>query len=430
MNNMRQSGIKGELDRRFKEVQDLKRLDHNAVEDGIARFFYFLLSIPDIKLFLIELSKYDENFAKSDKFKEIVNRVTDAVKVLMGEFDKAGISAGENLSKFIDEHNKFDNPFGIADPDVREGLLSVEKYFQALREIDKYNNSILNGLKSIENVIQRIVKYAEKNEINLPADILRHNWEILVKSDEELEAFLKYKAEYDGAEALMNLIIYYHVSPYRYLLGINYTEFGKVKTNHNIVERLIQGNVQDYLINECRKVYNAVDRFLLTSKSKSVLINRLKSYCTWIKKDAFPKKSSKLKEEKISAIVEEFIFNCGYFPLVNFKTGKGEPDILIDPDFAGIHSEDSILIELKQTIGKSYSNSQLETDIGQAQDYYGIIKSRRPEVADTVYLLVFYGGNDRLPGKSFKALDSIPDYVEVEFIYVGDKTPSKLKQAK
>jgi len=178
-------------------------------------------------------------------------------------------------------------------------------------------------------------------------------------------------------------------------------------------------------IDRCRNVYHAVDKFLSSSKSKSFLIDRLLTYCRWIKKKDFPNPKDKDRESKVSKIVEEFLFNHGYFPLVDPKVGTSVPDILSVPGI-NVRWDNSVLIELKQSIGTSYTYSELAENITQAKQYLSLVRSAKPDIVDTVYLLVFYDGETPLEVEKSLRDDCERESVRIELVYVGDKTPSKM----
>ena len=240
-------------------------------------------------------------------------------------------------------------------------------------------------------------------------------------------AYVRVKADYDGAISLNDILLYYLISPYKILSGVRSEEFGDGVTKAIPAAEIVGVSTDPGTIDHCRNVYHAVDKFLSTSRSKGFLIDRLITYCTWIKRKDFPKPEEENKERKISTIVEEFVFNQGYFPIVRFEVGKGEPDILAAPG-VDLRWDNSILIELKQIIGgRSYSPTKLKDDIGQAQDYLKIVRGIKQDIVDVVHLLIFYDGKTRRT--VHKSLD-VPDNVRVEFVYVGEESPSKLKVAK
>jgi len=243
-----------------------------------------------------------------------------------------------------------------------------------------------------------------------------------------LIAFLRRKAEYDGADSLINLLPVYLLSETTYLSTLKDNDFGDVVRQTIERHRISPPDVENFdTIQDCKNLYHAIDKFLMSSESKSFLIYRLLTYCRWIKKEDFPKPDTDNKERRISKILEEFLFNHGYFPLVNFKMGKSIPDILSAPSI-DLRWDNSVLIELKQIIGKtSYTPSDLITDIGQAQDYLSDVKGVNPGIVDTVYLLIFYDGKTR---QTIPESVNVPDNVRIEFVYVGGESPSELRSPK
>jgi hypothetical protein len=430
MFNMRVDIVRKEMERRFKDVENIKNLvadviGHKKIEDAVSVFLYSLLVEPITRDFLIGLSKYEEYFLSSDKYKRIIAEVVSSINIIISEIEKV------NFAKlYEDKGRKFGDIIGSPDPSISSGQLSLTEYLQALKNINKHEDCITNGLRGIINDIYIIHEFAFENIDNWNNKLVQRSINCLISNRDKLEAHLKYEAEYNGAVSLSNLLCLFMRSRYLILSGLNPNSFGKNLTVNYINAEKIRSNpsLGSYYFEECRNVYHAVDKFLSTSQSKSVLINRLITYCTWIKRESFQQLKGTEKEKQISPIIEEFIFNSGYFPLVHFemgksKTGKSIPDILA----MGTNSwQDSILIELKQHIGqkKNYSERELHDGIGQAQFYLSQVKGLKPDVADVVYLLVFYDGNE---GLIYKESENSPKDVIVEFIYVGDIPPSKLK---
>jgi hypothetical protein len=418
MFNMRIDIIRKELERRFKEVESLIESDYKEVEEATSRFIYFLLNEPATKDFVLELSRYDENFIKSEEFIKTKETVADTIETIIGEIDRSGMVDEDYKKRFRSKYPTLTNLFDLPDPDISDKYLSLDKFLQALRDFDQYSDCILNNFHHLMNHLHFLFEkdiYVDNSRLN--ADVIANSVSKIRGINLLLEAKLRYQAEYDSANSLHRLLNSLHIA-YRFLL--RNIELGEEIYFRSDAERY-NGTVSEseYLVRDCRNVYHAVDKFLSSSKSKSFLISRLISYCKWIKREAFKKIKS---ENEISTIVEEFIFNQGYFPITRFKMGKSEPDILAVYSL-GARWDNSILFELKR-IGKSYSDRQLETDIGQAQDYLTDVKTIKDDIADIVYLLIFYYGETR---RTIPESVRVPDNVRVKFIYVGEEYTSKLK---
>ena len=123
MFNMRIDTVRKELERRYKEVEDLIRSDYKEVEEATSRFIYFLLNEPATKDFVIELSRYDENFLKSEEFFSLRKEATEAVKIIIGEIDRSGMIDENYKERFCSEHPMLDNLFGLPDPDINNRFL-------------------------------------------------------------------------------------------------------------------------------------------------------------------------------------------------------------------------------------------------------------------------------------------------------------------
>lgn len=433
MFNMRIDIIRKELERRFKEVGELKNRDYKEVEEAISRFLYFLLSEPVTKDFILELSRYDEDFIKSYEFIEIKEKVADTIKTIIGEIDSSGMVDEDYKKRFRSKHPTLTNLFDLPDPDIRNEYLSLDKFLQALRNFDQYSGCILNDFHHLMNHL----KYLFENDIYY--DNSKTNTNVIADSINNirginlvLEAKFRYQAEYDSANSLHRLLNCMTIG-YRFLLWNIRSELGEEKYFRSDAERHT-GTVSEseYLVRDCRNVYHAIDKFLSTSKSKSFLIDRLITYSTWIKREDFPKSKMKTKwgnEKKVSKIVEEFMFNHGYFPLVDFKMGKSKPDILSVPGM-NVRWDNSVLIELKQSIGESYTSGKLSNHITQAKRYLSTIRGAKQDIVDKVYLLVFYNEKSILEiDKSYRD-ECEKNNVRIELIYVGKQSPSKLTKTK
>jgi len=363
MFNMRIDVVRKELERRFKEVEELSDSDDGDQEAGSQKFLYFLQTDPLTKEFLVELSHYDERYFHSEPFYTIIRKLIDDIDS----------EIAKKPSDNCDGHLE---------------LYSYKKYFQDLLngtgDLNKLNNSIINSPRTGVPTFQ-------------------------------LDSNINYYAEYVGASSLYRLLPLYENCPYCFSPGFNFSQFGK--------EMYRRGGTVDF-INDCRNLYHAVDKYLMTSKSKSALIARLKTYCTWFKLEEFQKKG--IKEADISKIIEEYIFSLGYYPIVNARAGRSIYDILADSG-ENLHWDNSILLELKLYVGKKKcTESSIKENIAQALSYLSTVRSQKDDLADAVYLLVFYDGNELL---DIDDSIRVPN-VQVEFIYVGKNSPSKLKDTK
>jgi hypothetical protein len=422
MENMRIDIIRKELDRRYAEIDEFS--GGSDVIDEFSKvfcpFFHFLVLDPDIRTFIVELTRFDEDYYRSKTY--------DTIRV-NAEKSIEGIVTG--ISGYIDKFKSYSTPYwnkflNIDNSDIVNDNISAEVFYNALKE-KKYQLRTLADWDIVEQFLETIFYNALKGETNLNNSQLTSHLNEYAKCRGIVKAYLYHQSSYVGAKAAVELAALYICSPLNRLSQFDKEKLGSEVYNKAKSREIFQGTQSNYIDERkyCGDLYHAVDQFLISGKSKHHLINRLITYCTWIKRDDFAKIRIN-KESGISKILEEFIFNNGYFPIVNFKTGNSIPDILIDPTGANVRWDNSILIELKQSIGKQkYTPKRFETDIGQAQDYLIRVKGLKPELADSVYLLIFYDGNIRLPDKSLLSV-TIPDSVKVKFIYVGDKSPSKL----
>jgi len=411
---MRIDIIRKELVRRFKNIWDLRDSNEIVIREEVNKLIYFLLSTEGIREFIIDLMKFHEKFKKTDEFNKIKINIIGCVQEIVKIIEE---------SKFTDKGVEINlrNHFDLKGQDN----LPLDEYVECLKHFDKYFDDSINELSGmLGSGIANIFGVAKDKGWSYDSIKYQSAYDNLIMWYEKLKAHLKLRFQYEGAESALRLLTIFFHSQYRYLVDIDEKHLG-----NDLKEAIERFRVNAHVdpietVKDCEELNHAVDKFLTTSKSKSFLIDRLLTYCKWIRKEDFPKSNKENRELKISRVVEEFLFNNGYFPLVNFKMGKSIPDILSAPGI-DLRWDNSVLIELKQIIGKtSYSPSDIETDIGQAQDYLSDVKGVNPDIVDTVYLLIFYDGKIRrtIP----KSID-VPDNVRVEFVYVGEETPSKLK---
>ena len=430
MFNMRIDIIRKELERRYEEIKNFQGDNGDERNRLVINFLHALFSEPFLKEFLLSLARFHEDFKISEKFKHIKIDVMEAVKNIINEIDRVGLIDKEFGKIIKGKQANFDNPFQLSGPDVVNGNLSFDQYLQGLRKFEKYAEVACTewGLESIERMINSIFENASIRSNFCRMDIIQNSINQIFECKRMLIAFLRRKAEYDGADSLINLLPVYLLSETTYLSTLKDNDFGDVVRQTIERHRISPPDVENFdTIQDCKNLYHAIDKFLMSSESKSFLIYRLLTYCRWIKKEDFPKPDTDNKERRISKILEEFLFNHGYFPLVNFKMGKSIPDILSAPGI-DLRWDNSVLIELKQIIGKtSYTPSDLITDIGQAQDYLSDVKGVNPGIVDTVYLLIFYDGKTR---QTIPESVNVPDNVRIEFVYVGGESPSELRSPK
>lgn len=426
MFNMRIDVIRKELERRFNRIFSLKDSSEMAVRNEVCKLFYFLLSTDGLRDFVLDLSRYNEKFRISKEYNLLKSNIIAFIKKIAVLIEESNfISINQEIE------NKLPNPsiplfnhFGIQNPAVDRDHLSFNQYVDCLKTFDKYFEESINNLGSILGTIGSIFSFADDQgwqyDHGKYHEIYDRN---LLIGLEKFQANLGLRSHYEGVDSVIKLLAIYFHSQYRHLVDIKDSDLGielhqeldrfRLNAHINVID-----TIADY-----EALYHAVDKYLMTGKSKNALIERLKTYCMWFKLEEFWREG--IKEEDISKIIEEYIFSLGYYPIVNPRTGRSIYDILAEPG-ENLRWDNSVLIELKQRIGKSYSDKQFRADVGQARDYLSIVKGVKPDVADSVYLLIFYAGNARyVLDKSFS-----DDNVQVEFIYVGEKTPSKLKDGK
>ncbi|OQX92589.1 MAG: hypothetical protein B6D58_02260, partial [candidate division Zixibacteria bacterium 4484_95] len=116
MINMRIDVIRKELDRRFREVEKFSAGTFDELERVINPFLHFLVTEPFIRPFVVELSRFSENFISSDKFKQVKDEIVSVIGCITSEIDKAGFFDETFQSNLPQEH--YGNPFDLSDPDV------------------------------------------------------------------------------------------------------------------------------------------------------------------------------------------------------------------------------------------------------------------------------------------------------------------------
>ncbi len=430
MYNMRIDVVRKELERRFRDVEKLfsssqTRIPFSEVCKITEPYIHFLLSDPFITQFVTGLTKYRESFLSSDSFKEIEKCIVQVVKDIASKIDEIGFFTSEfqaNLPQKL-----YLNVFDLMKPDDDSRYLTAQEFYKALKDLGRYSSKALSASIYIDEIfcfIDHVINAGKNHVSGYPLEYFNSLYQRFCECNERYVAFYNYQAEYEGANAATRLIVLYMTSPYRHISNLKREELGDLYAE--LIIHSDEGDQNrsnnDYMC-DCKTLYHAVDKYLLTGKSKSALIARLKTYCTWFRLEEFWKEG--IKESDISKIIEEYIFSLGYYPIVNPRAGRSIYDILAEPG-ENLSWDNSVLIELKQYIGKSYSSKQFEIDIGQARDYLSIVKGVKPDLDDFVYLLVFYSGDNRYYlDNSFS-----DDKVQVEFIYVGKKTPSTLKGEK
>lgn len=427
MVNMRIDVIRKELERRFAEVDNFpdKTSLHNLI-DSINPLLHSLIMEPALRSFIIDLSRSTVKFMVTEKYSQIRKDFINSLHTIYSIFNDTKF-IDDSFKRELNEHKVVPSIIFSRDNIANDNDL-FDRFLNRLANFeDHFDSTVANdSIGRILGTINTVYLRGKERDRTCDDNQYQLEYEKLSELIKELNANTKLHAQYEGADSLNVLLPIYLKSSYRYLSGLCEEEFGDYMSE--AVFRTTLAEISGLtIVEDCRNVYHAVDKFLSTSKSKSFLIDRLRTYCTWIKRKDFPKTKEKNKERIISTIIEEFIFDHGYFPIVRFKGGGSEPDILTAPS-VDLRWDNSILIELKQIIGgKSYSATKLKDDIGQAQDYLNIIKGVKQDIVDTVHLLIFYDGKTRRT--VHKSVD-VPDNVRVEFVYVGEESPSKLKSAK
>ena len=415
MFSMRIDIIRKELDRRYCEIQGVG--DH-ASEGN--KFLFFLLTTPGIREFIINLAKSKDRFKNSDEYNRIKNEIISSIKEIVEIIRDGGFENGQ----FIDG---LPNHFQLPTPDLKDSRLSFNQYIECLRNFENYFDQVVISVSEpILGSINHIFNVANDNKWRYDKIKYKTVYNILSTSYDRLTAHLGFRFQYEGAESVVNLLSVFFRSHLGYLVDLTPHDFGNEvekacnRRNENCTMNIFLSSLS---IEDYKTLYHAVDKFLMTSKSKSALIARLKTYCILIKRSLFQKE--RVNEAEISKIVEEFIFNYGYFPVVNPKMGSSIPDILVEPSI-NIRWDNSVLIELKQYINNNCTIGKLNKAIAQSKNYLSIVRGLKPEIDDMVYLLIFYGG-DYLLDIDDKYRDP---KVNIEFIYVGKNPPSKLKGPK
>ncbi len=429
--NMRIDIIRKELERRFTEVERIPDKTSAHVQTAINGFLHSLIMEPALRSFIIDLSRSSEKFMTTQKYNQIRNDFINSLKVIIPIV---------NNPDFIDEpfRNELNKDMNFSSFTFIQNIAAnnndlCEQFLNKLANFeDRFASAVAeDGLGRILGTISTIHGRGKEHGKFCDEDIYHKEYESLSELVNKIRANMQLRARYEGAESLNIILPIYLKSSYRYLSELSEGDFGEYF--NQAVSRPIKAEISGpQTIDHCREVYHAVDKFLSTSKSKHALIARLITYCEWIKRDAFPQSKSKAKwgnEKKVSKIVEEFMFNHGYFPLVDFKIGKSIPDIL-SVSSANVGWDNSILMELKQSIGTSYTDGKLAENITQAKQYLSTVSGIKQGTVESVYLLVFYDEDYRLEiDKSYRD-ECEKDNVRIELIYVGEKSPSKLTKSK
>lgn len=411
MFNMRVDIVRKEMERRFKEVEEAQKASDDEMLDKACQLMYFMLSNDMTIKHLLALSKFEGKFKNSQIFNEIKSNIIRLFRDVFQEIKEAKhLEDKQFLSRSDGNWRSLKNRLNHPHDSTVNCIAILDELHQYIENnFDDDINGLYFTIENILNILQADYGFT----------IPRYYYDELNGCISKLYSHLKIRYRYEASEDADELLMMFFNSDYKYLVEVTVYDFGLSPARTHMRGPLFGTNKIE-MFNRCKNLYCAIDKYLSTGKSKSVLISRLITYCTWIKRESFPKPKDKQKEQKVSQIIEEFIFNYGYFPIVNFKAGKNIPDIM---SIGGISWQDSVLIELKQYIGENLTSHQLHKDIGQARDYLSIVKGANPDIADIVYLLIFYDGNERL---ACQESDDFPKDVKIEFIYVGKETPSKL----
>ena len=159
MFNMRIDIIRKELERRFKEVEELQQqgATDDQIKEACNRFLHFLLTEPFIKPFILELSNFNEKFVQSNQFEPIKVDIINAVKEIISEIDRSGFIDDELKTKLQRQYGEeIDHPF-IFD----RSCSYPDNYLQELNKIEQYPDFLIYKLDTIYDRLVDIIEMAD-----------------------------------------------------------------------------------------------------------------------------------------------------------------------------------------------------------------------------------------------------------------------------
>ncbi len=420
MPNQRFDILRDELRQRCDEIVsftfpkndpwDLNPTKKDEFLQTVAEYVYFILITPELKSHFVKLIRWHQDRMESKDVKENLDLAAAIIKRLgtklitytsqLNSVDFAGrkwknpfdrfcsVSPVELLS-ILDQNHTYDDPIEtietlirvlVGDAVPQNGILFYMKPFepeiyQIVQPYFAELETLLNKLKAALVFELSFVGYKESHEI-LQAFKFKYPDTQIQSIDERVSTFLMYDALREEDIA--------------------------------------------YIKNASQKIFKILSRALSANQLKTYFIFRLKSYMEWF----YNSKRSKGKtwhENQLTEEMAKFLFAQGFFPFIRFKTGRGEPDMV------AISEHEEIIIEAKRYLKKEKFNAQnINHHISQAIQYYDKLRSRKQEMGNQVYLVIFYNG-DFYPVCTESIIKN-GVFVNIVFVYLGNKTPHEKRK--
>jgi len=273
MFNMRIDIIRKELEWRYQDLANAQGKTREEVRNIANTFLHFLLTEPTIKPFLLELSRYKDNFYQSKEFNHICDVILASIKKIIIEIDKSDFVDDDFKERLHSEYQGLDNPFNIPNPAVQGRFLSIDQFLEGLRNFNNFpDNNIDSTLNEIIRTLRVIFKFVNDLNKDYNHEIIKNNLNQIIYCHESLKAFLNEKPSYEGAVPFLNILINYMFSPYWRFSGLSVRDFTHGSLDKVAVEHIFPDHFDsNSIIEDCKILYFAVDKFLMTGKSKSAL---------------------------------------------------------------------------------------------------------------------------------------------------------------
>jgi hypothetical protein len=420
MNNQRINILRDELKQRCDEIvtftfpkYDHWDLDKKIKDDFlqlVAEYVYFILNTPELQSHFIMLIRWHKDRIESRDVKEHLHQVVSIIKQLgsklilyktqLGSIDFAGRTW----------KNPFDQ-FGIVSPVELLSLLEQDHSYEDPIETIETLRSVLAGDEVPQNGILFYMKQFEPEIYK----IVKSYFAELETLQNKLRAALIFELNFVGYKEAHEIL---QAFKFKYPDIPIQSMDERVSTLFKY-DALREEDVT-YIKNASQKIFKILSRALSANQLKTYTIFRLKSYMEWFYR---PKRTEKTKwsENELTEEMAKFLFAQGFFPIIRFKMGKSEPDMLVFSE----HEE--ILIEAKKYLkGERFSSKNISHHISQAIQYFHKLRSIKQGFDNHVYLVIFYNG-DFFPICD-ESVTRNGVVVNVVFIYLGNKTPHEKRK--
>jgi hypothetical protein len=386
----------------------------------VSEFVFFVRQTPELWDTFEKLLYLPIRRSNSKEWKELTGEA-DLICVRIGdELKKAVTSFGLKASREY-SNPRWLNPFGDGPP----GSLSTQDL------IEKFSNhgKPLASLEQVETVlsilhghyntgIDSIFECFEKSP-GLVCRNVQPQLDSLARIHEHLRTIGVYEPDYLGhqeAKALMRLhVVGYPDSSLAEQFVHDFLD--AFVLNKNLPKQKLDKEMILEAKQAARKISRILSRSLTLTKSKRYTITRLKVYLEWLFTSAA--KSKGPTEDSLVDQAAKFLYLQGLFPFIRLNLARKEPDLYID-----VARGDEIVLEAKyRRKDQNVTSHQIDDYISQAVEYHSLLKTSHPEFSNEVFLVIFHQNAGRPSVRSPIMASGVS--VVTEFVYVGNKTPSK-----